>query len=120
GVDGEVAWVSVASALLWAATEGFDAAVCAIGPGIVGTGSRFGHGAVGVAEAANAALALGGVPIIAVRASESDPRERHRGVSHHTRAALELCLGKVVLPWPSGWPGPAGATDPGVSAEQGG
>jgi len=111
-VDGDVACVSVASALLWAATEGFDAAVCAIGPGIVGTGSRFGHGAVGVAEAANAALALGGVPIIAVRASESDPRERHRGVSHHTRAALELCLGKVVLPWPSGWPAPAWLDEP--------
>jgi Protein of unknown function (DUF3866) len=106
-VDGDVACVSVASALLWAATEGFDAVVCAIGPGIVGTGSRFGHGGVAVAEAANAALALGGVPIVAVRASEADPRERHRGVSHHTRAALELCLGQVVVPWPSGRPAPS-------------
>jgi Protein of unknown function (DUF3866) len=106
-VDGDLACVSVASALLWAATEGFDAAVCAIGPGIVGTGSPFGHGGVAVAEAANAALALGGVPIVAVRASQADPRERHRGVSHHTRAALELCLGPVVVPWPSGRPAPS-------------
>jgi hypothetical protein len=105
-VEGDVACVSVASAFLWAATEGFDAVVCAIGPGIVGTGSSFGHGGVAVADTANAASALGGVPIVAVRASGADPRERHRGVSHHTRAALELCLGEIVVPWPAGWRAP--------------
>jgi hypothetical protein len=105
-VDGDVACVSAASALLWAATEKFDAVVCAIGPGIVGTGSGYGHGGVAVADAANAALALGGAPIVAVRASAADPRERHRGVSHHTRAALELVLGQVVVPWPSAWEAP--------------
>jgi len=76
--------------------------VCAIGPGIVGTGSMFGHGGVAAAEAANAAAALAGTPIVAVRASTGDARERHRGVSHHTRAVLELCLGDVVVPWPLG------------------
>ena len=105
-VDGDVSCVSVASALLWAAVERFDAVVCAIGPGIVGTGSRLGHGGVAAAEAANVALALGGVPIVAVRASEGDRRERHRGVSHHTQAVLELCLGEVVAPWPAGWKAP--------------
>ena len=106
-VDGDVACVSVASALLWATTKGMDAVVCAIGPGIVGTGSSFGHGGVVVADVANVALSLEGVPIVAVRASAADPRERHRGVSHHTRAALELCLGEVVVPWPAGWEAPA-------------
>jgi hypothetical protein len=101
-VDGDVACVSTASALLWAAAEGMDAVVCAIGPGIAGTGSSFGHGGVAAADAANAVSALGGVPIIAVRASEADPRQRHRGVSHHTRDLLALCLGKVVVPWPAG------------------
>ena len=105
-VDGDVACVSVASALLWAATQGMDAVVCAIGPGIVGTDSRFGHGGVAAADAANAAAALGGVPVVAVRASEADPRERHRGVSHHTRAVLALCLGEVVVPWPADWQAP--------------
>jgi hypothetical protein len=105
-VDGDVACVSVASALLWAAAERLDAVVCSIGPGIVGTGSPFGHGGVAAAEAANAALALDGLPIVAVRASEADPRERHRGVSHHTRSVLELCLGEVVVPWPAGWEAP--------------
>jgi Protein of unknown function (DUF3866) len=106
-VDGDVACVSPASALLWAAAQECDAVVCAIGPGIVGTASSFGHGGIAVAEAANTASALEGVPIVAVRASEADPRERHQGVSHHTRAALALCLGEVVVPWPAGWEAPA-------------
>lgn len=105
-VDGDVQCVSVASALLWAAAEGFDAVVCAIGPGIVGTGSFFGHGGVTVAEAANVTHALGGSAVLAVRASEGDERERHRAVSHHTRATLMLCLGQVAVAWPRGWEAP--------------
>jgi len=35
--------------------------------------------------------------VIAARVSEADPRERHRGVSHHTQAVLELCLGEVLV-----------------------
>jgi hypothetical protein len=102
-VDGDVQCVSVASALLWCAAEGFDVAVCGIGPGVVGTGSSFGHGGLAAASAVLAARALGGEPILAVRASEGDPRERHRGVSHHVRDIMRLCGGRVVLPWPRGW-----------------
>ena len=105
-LDGDVECVSAAAALAWAKAQRYDAAVCAVGPGIVGTGSRLGHGALGLADAANAASALGGHPVLAVRASEADPRERHRGVSHHTRAVLDLCLGDVVLadePDGEGW-----------------
>src|SRR5207253_2229063 len=83
------------------------APVCAgIGAGIVGTGSSFGHGGVAAAEAANAASALGGSPIVAVRASEADARARHRGVSHHTRDVLALCLGDVSVAWPANRPVP--------------
>ena len=96
-LDGDVETVTPAAALAWARAEGFDAAVCAVGPGIVGTGSRLGHGALALADAANAATALGGRPVLAVRASEADTRERHRGVSHHTRAVLDLALGAVVV-----------------------
>ena len=96
--DGDVQCVTVASALAWARAEGFDAGVCAIGPGIVGTGTRLGHGGLAAADAANAAAALGGRPVVAVRASSADQRERHRGISHHTRAVLDLCLGDVVVP----------------------
>jgi hypothetical protein len=105
-LDGDVACVSAASALAWAAAAGFDAAVCGIGPGIVGTSSSLGHGGTAAAEAANAASALGGRPILAARVSGADARDRHRGVSHHTRAALGLCLGRVVVAWPAGEPAP--------------
>jgi hypothetical protein len=99
---GDVECVNIASALAWAKTAGLDTAVCAIGPGIVGTGSSLGHGGLAAAEAANAALALGGRPVLAPRVSEADERERHRGLSHHTRAVLALCLGEVALAWPAG------------------
>ena len=101
-LDGDVHAVNVHSALAWAAGAGFGAVVCAVGPGIVGTGSRLGHGGLAAAEAANAASALGGRPILAARVSDADARERHRGVSHHLRAAHELCLGSVTVAWPAG------------------
>ena len=98
--DADVQCVSTASALAWARRE-HDVAVCSVGPGIVGTGTRFGHGGLASAEAANAALALGGVPVIAVRASAADERLRHRGISHHTEAVLSLVRGEAVV-WQEG------------------
>lgn len=106
-IDGDVACVGVASALAWAAVHEFDVAVCSIGPGIVGTASALGHGGLAAAEAANAAAALAGAPIVAVRASQADERDRHAGVSHHTRAVLDLCLGNVSVAWPEGYEAPA-------------
>jgi uncharacterized protein DUF3866 len=99
-LDGDVQCAGIPSSLLWAKARGADAIVCAVGPGIVGTGSGFGHGATSLAEAANAARALGGDPILAVRVSERDDRERHRGVSHHTRALLALTDARPA--WPLG------------------
>ncbi len=107
-LDGDVQAVSVPAALAWAAARGFDAVVCGVGPGIVGTGSTLGHGATAAAEAANAASALAGAPILAARLSGAEERERHRGVSHHTLAALRLCLGNVTVAWPGGLESPAG------------
>jgi len=106
-VEAEVQCVNVYSALAWCATR-VDAVVCSVGPGLVGTGTDLGHGAVAAATAANAASALGGRPILAVRISERDERERHRGVSHHTSTVESLCLGDVIVAWPeaadaSGW-----------------
>jgi hypothetical protein len=106
-VEAEVQCVNVYSALAWCATR-VDAVVCSVGPGLVGTGTDLGHGAVAAATAANAASALGGRPILAVRISERDERERHRGVSHHASTVESLCLGDVIVGWPdavdaSGW-----------------
>ena len=99
-LDGDVDCVTSAGAFAWAAREGYDAIVCSVGPGIVGTGSALGHGALALADAANVAGALGGRPVLAVRTSDADSRERHRGVSHHTQAVLDLCLAEVVAAWP--------------------
>jgi hypothetical protein len=106
-LDGDVHAVTVHSAFAWVRASGFDAVVCAVGPGIVGTGTPFGHGGLAAAEAANAASGLGGKAILAVRTSEADARDRHHGVSHHSRAVLECALGNVVAAWPVGRPAPA-------------
>jgi hypothetical protein len=107
-LDGDVDCVTTAAAFVLARQEGYHAAVCAVGPGIVGTGTQFGHGALSLADAANVAAALGGRPVLTVRSSEADPRDRHRGVSHHTQSVLDLCLGEIVVAWPdevatNGW-----------------
>jgi hypothetical protein len=101
-VDADVQCVSVASALLWCAAEGIEMVVCGIGPGIVGTGSSYGHGGVAAAAAANTAVALGGVAVLTVRASHADQRERHLGVSHHVRDLLRLAPDGAVAAWPHG------------------
>jgi hypothetical protein len=105
-VGGDAQAAGVAAALAWAAARGFDIAICSIGPGIVGTGSPLGHGGLAAADAVNAASALGGSPVLAVRVSEQDARERHRGVSHHTRAVLQLAIGRREIAWPAGLEAP--------------
>lgn len=101
---GDVDCVNVYAALAVARGWGADAVVCAIGPGIVGTGTELGHGGMAAADAINAALELGNQAVLALRISEADPRERHRGVSHHTDAVLSLWSGSFDIPWPKGCP----------------
>src|SRR5262249_57230506 len=67
--DGDVQCVSLASALLWCAAERFDVAVCAIGPGVVGTGSSFGHGGRAAGWCGAGAAATGRRPSAARRSS---------------------------------------------------
>lgn len=64
-----------------------DVAVVAQGPGNLGTGTRWGFSGVAAGEAVNAAATLRGRPVAALRVSEADARERHRGVSHHSLTA---------------------------------
>jgi hypothetical protein len=101
---GDVDCVNAYSALAWAKARGAQVAVCAIGPGIVGTGARLGHGGMAAADALHAAAGLGGAPILALRLSEADPRPRHRGLSHHTDAILSLQGSSAVLAWPEECP----------------
>ncbi len=105
-LDGDVQCAGTASALAWCAAGGAAAIVCSLGPGIVGTGSRLGHGGATLAEAVHQASALNGAPVVAVRVSERDPRDRHRGVSHHTQALIQLVAGEARVAWPRGFTAP--------------
>ena len=78
-----------------------DVAIVAIGPGVVGTATPFGHGGVAQGEAVNAVGALGGTPVATLRVSFADERSRHRIVSHHTLTALSrIALAPALVPVP--------------------
>jgi Protein of unknown function (DUF3866) len=70
-----------------------DVAVVTQGPGNLGTGTPWGFSGVAAGEVVNAVAVLGGHAVGALRLSDADPRERHRGVSHHTLTAF----GRVAL-----------------------
>lgn len=70
--------------------ESCDAIVVAMGPGSVGTGTPFGYSGLEQGQVLDAATALGGRAIAALRISFDDARERHRGISHHTLTALQV------------------------------
>jgi hypothetical protein len=84
------------------AAEGWDVALAGPGPGILGSASALGHGGMTALDTAHAALALGCPTVLTARMSSGDPRERHRGLSHHTRTVLDLLLKSVTLPVPQG------------------
>jgi hypothetical protein len=106
---GEHEAISVVGALDAAARRlGWEAVVVGPGPGILGSATRFGHGGMAALDGAHAAVALGLPTLVCPRLSSSDPRPRHRGLSHHSAAVLELLLAPVRVPVPEaeleGWP----------------
>ncbi len=105
---GEHEAISTAGALDAAAGLGWEAIVAGPGPGIIGSDSELGHGGMAALDTAHAALALGMPTMLSPRLSGADPRQRHRGLSHHTRTVLELLLAPVAVAAPQGaerWPG---------------
>jgi Protein of unknown function (DUF3866) len=80
---------------------GWDAAIAAPGPGILGSATALGHGGMAALDSAHAALALGCRTIIVPRMSSGDARARHWGVSHHTRTVLDLVLKPVEVAGPA-------------------
>jgi hypothetical protein len=99
---GDFEAVSVFSALAVARhVARADVAVVAMGPGIVGTNTRLGFSGMEVGAILDATVALGGIPIAALRVSFADERERHLGLSHHSATALRLaCRERVFVPVP--------------------
>ena len=80
---------------------GWDAAIAGPGPGILGSATALGHGGIAALDSAHAALALGCRTILVPRMSSGDSRARHWGVSHHTRAVLDLVLKPVEVAAPA-------------------
>lgn len=97
---GDVEAVNVHAALALASHHGADVVIAGIGPGVVGTGTKLGHTGLDVVGTADATAALGGTPILAVRFSGADERERHQGPSHHSMTAVELAARQLVVPSP--------------------
>ena len=94
---GELEAVTIWTGLL-AAKEvlGADVVVVADGPGNLGTDTTWGVSALASGNALNAAEALDGVPVAALRVSFADTRPRHRVVSHHSLTILEkVCTARA-------------------------
>ncbi len=99
---GDLEAVTLHSGLLAARhVLGAGLVVVSQGPGNLGTGTRWGFSGVACGEAVNAAAVLGGRPVASLRISAADPRERHRGISHHSLTAygrVALARADVVVP----------------------
>lgn len=67
-----------------------DLCIVAMGPGIVGTGTKYGFSGTEQGKIIDAVNDLGGVPICVPRISFKDRRERHFGISHHTITVLNM------------------------------
>ena len=98
--DGDIACVSTAAALLWAAQEGFDAVVCAIGPGIAGTASASGTAGWRPRRRSGrpARSAVGQFSRCATRRATSGSAT---AASRTTRARSWTLAGTAELGWPS-------------------
>jgi hypothetical protein len=97
---GDLEAVSIPAALLAARQAiGADLIVVALGPGIVGTGTKYGFSGIEQAWVIDIVARLGGLPVAVPRLSMADRRERHLGLSHHSRTILELTNNPALLPF---------------------
>ncbi|MBF8983024.1 DUF3866 family protein [Lutibacter sp. B2] len=65
-----------------------DIAVITMGPGIVGTGTKYGFSGIEQGYMIDAVNDLGGTAIAVPRISFADSRNRHKGMSHHSLTVL--------------------------------
>ena len=100
---GELEAITAAGALhAGLADLGWDAAIAGPGPGILGSATEYGHGGLSALDTAHVSLALGCRTVIVPRMSSGDPRQRHRGISHHTQTVLSLLLKPALVAAPDG------------------
>lgn len=78
-----------------------DVIIVSMGPGIVGTGTKWGFTGVEQGDILNAVDSLGGIPVAVPRISFADARDRHHGISHHSLTVLtRICKVPVLVPLP--------------------
>ncbi len=97
---GDLEAVNIFSGLL-AAQKVFnpDVIIVTMGPGIVGTGTKWGYTGIEQGDILNAVDSLGGTPLAIPRISFADSRDRHKGISHHTITVLSrVCRAKAMVP----------------------
>ena len=78
-----------------------DIAIITMGPGITGTGTKYGFSGIEQGPIIDAVNTLGGRPIFVPRISFTDNRKRHQGISHHSITVLrDVCKtqAQIVIP----------------------
>jgi hypothetical protein len=85
-----------------------DIVVVGMGPGVVGTGTTYGTSAIEAATVLDCVAHLGGEPVLCVRASDGDRRDRHHGVSHHAATVAAMTSAR---PWVAPVPPEAASLD---------
>ncbi len=90
---GDLEAVNVYSALLAAKhILKADVVILVMGPGTVGTGTKWGFSGVEVAEMIHATFSLEGRPFLVPRISFADRRSRHQGISHHQMTLISKAI----------------------------
>lgn len=95
---GDLEAVSIPSALLTAYQAiKPDLIIVALGPGIVGTGTKLGFSGIEQSWVLDLTARLNGIPIATPRISFADLRGRHRGISHHSLTILNLANNPALI-----------------------
>lgn len=71
-----------------------DCVIVAMGPGIAGTGTKYGFSGIDQGMITDAIETLGGDSYIIPRISFADMRQRHKGISHHSLTILSEITNK--------------------------
>ena len=97
---GDFECINIYSALITAKEVlNADVVFVSMGPGIAGTGTKYGFTGIEQGPILDAVKKLGGNPIAIPRMSFADKRDRHRGISHHSVTVLsEIVNVKVNIP----------------------
>ena len=82
-----------------------DVVIVGMGPGVAGTSTRVGNSALECLAISETLASLGARVQYALRMSNTDPRERHRGLSHHSQTVMDLLTARVRICAPASYTG---------------